>query len=103
MTYHHDLLAMALEWKFRGTQGISTCNGWLTSWPSALGTWPSDAQQATWVAEYEAYLDSAQCKDDELQTFLNSAGGKAVKALALVGIDKGVWTLADLKAKYRSL
>lgn len=42
-------------------------------------------------------------RDAELTAFLDSAGGKAVKAMALVGIDKGVWTLAELRTKYRSL
>lgn len=42
-------------------------------------------------------------KDAALQEFLDSAGGKAVKAIALVGIDKGLWTLAELRTKYRSL
>lgn len=42
-------------------------------------------------------------KNAELQAFLDSAGGKALKAIALVGIDKGHWTLAELRAKYRSL
>ena len=42
-------------------------------------------------------------KDVALQTFLDSTGGKVVKAIALVGIDKGLWTLAELKTKYRSL
>ena len=103
MAYQHDRLAVALGWKFNHQGGIRTSDGWLTEWPAALGVWPSDMQQAQWVAEYEAYLASAQCKDDELQTFLDSAGGKAVKAIALVLIDEGVCTLAELKAKYRSL
>ena len=42
-------------------------------------------------------------KDTELDAFLASAGGKALKAVALVGIDKGLWTLAELKARYRTL
>lgn len=42
-------------------------------------------------------------KNAELQAFLDSAGGKALKAIALVGVDKGLWTLAELRAKYRSL
>lgn len=42
-------------------------------------------------------------KNAELQAFMDSAGGKALKAVALVGVDKGLWTLAELRAKYRSL
>lgn len=42
-------------------------------------------------------------KDAALQEFLESAGGKAFKAMLLVGVDKGHWTLAELRAKYRTL
>lgn len=42
-------------------------------------------------------------KNAELDAFLASAGGKALKAVALVWIDKGHWTLTELKAKYRGL
>lgn len=41
--------------------------------------------------------------DAELTAFFDSAGGKAVKAIAQVLIDKGVCTLADLRTKYRTL
>lgn len=42
-------------------------------------------------------------KDAGLQEFLDSPGGKAFKSLVMVGIDKGQWTLAELRAKYRTL
>lgn len=42
-------------------------------------------------------------KDTDLQAFLDSAGGRVIKALALAAIDKGVITLADIRAKYRTL
>lgn len=103
MMYRHPLLGYAIGWKFNHQPGMSTVDGGLTQWPASLGAWPSDVQQAQWVSEYEAYLASAQCQDDALQAFLDSHGGKAVKALALVGMEKGLWTLAELKAKYRSL
>lgn len=42
-------------------------------------------------------------RDSELTAFLDSVGGKAVKAIAQVGIEKGYWTLGELRTKYRSL
>ena len=42
-------------------------------------------------------------KDAELQAFLDSAGGKVVKALATALIKKGVVTLAEIRAEYRGL
>ena len=42
-------------------------------------------------------------KNAELQAFMDTGGGKALKAIALVGIDKSLWTMAELRAKYRSL
>lgn len=54
-----------------------------------------------WRLKTQAEQDAE--KNNELQEFLDSAGGKALKSVALTGIDKGLWTLAELKAKYRSL
>ena len=101
MAYQSRKLALALAWKYKDLAGITTADGTLNGWPTM--PWPTDAEQAQVVAEYEAYVASTQCKDDELQVFLDSAGGKVVKAIALVLIDKGVCTLAELRAKYRSL
>lgn len=42
-------------------------------------------------------------KDTDLQAFLDSAGGRGIKAMALVLIDKGVITLAEIRAKHRTL
>jgi len=42
-------------------------------------------------------------KDTDLQAFLDSAGGKALKALATVVIQKNVCTLAEIKTAYRAL
>ena len=103
MAYQYRRLGAVLGWKFNDEPGLTTADGWLTGWPDTLGPSPTDAQLAQWVTEYETYLASAQCKDDELMRFLATNGGKAVKAVALIGVDKGLWTLADLKAKYRSL
>lgn len=104
MSYQHNLLGMAINHSFGGSPpgGIFLAQGVLVRWPEGM-SWPDDAQQAQWVADYEAYLQSTQCKDDDLMRFLATNGGKALKAVALLGIDKGLWTLAELKAKYRSL
>ena len=103
MSYQHDQLGIALGWKYPNRPRICTVNGVLSQWPTDLLPQPSEAEQAQAVSEYQAYLASAQCKDDEWQAFLDSLPGKACKSLALVGVDKGLWTVAELKAKYRSL
>ena len=100
MAYRNSKLAMALGWKFNHQPGMTTSDGSLTGFP---GAWPTDAEQAQIVSDFETYVGSSQAKDDELQVFLESAGGKVVKAMALVLIDKGVCTLAEIRAKYRSL
>ena len=102
MAYQHPLLGSALGWQHNHTPGICTKKGSLTAWPAALGAAPSDTAQAQVVAEYTAYLASSACKDDEITAFLASAGGRVARAIIGVGIDKGLWTLAELKAKYRT-
>jgi len=42
-------------------------------------------------------------KDTELQQILSTHLGRAVLAGLMVGVDKGLWTMAELRAKYRSL
>jgi len=42
-------------------------------------------------------------KDGELQAFLDSTGGRVVKALATALIKKGTLTLAEIRAEYRNL
>lgn len=101
MAFSHPLLAPALSWKHNDLPGMSTAGGELIGWP--MEPWPTDTQLSQWVSEYLTYLTSPQAKDDELQKFLDSTGGKAIKTIALIGIDKGLWTLADLRTKYRSL
>jgi hypothetical protein len=41
-------------------------------------------------------------KDSDLQRLLDRPDGRMLKLLIAVGIDKGLWTLADLKAKHRT-
>ena len=103
MAYQHPDLCFALAWKHNFAQGIVVSGGSLSEWPAALGVVPTDVEQAQAVADYAAYRASAQAKDDTLQQFLDSAGGKVAKTLAGVLIDKGICTMAELKAKYRSL
>lgn len=42
-------------------------------------------------------------KDGDLQAFLDSTGGKVVKAVVTVLIQKGVCTLADIRSVYRNV
>lgn len=46
---------------------------------------------------------SAAEKDAMWQQFLDSPGGVAMKAIALALVKKGVVTLAEIRAEYRSL
>lgn len=75
--------------------------------PSLLHTvadnWQTDPMNplVCWRLKTQGEIDAE--KNAELDAFLASAGGKVLKAVALVGIDKGHWTLNELKAKYRSL
>lgn len=103
MAYQHYKLAVALGWKYSHAPGICTSDGWLTAWPDALGPMPDDLALAQCVTDYSAYMLSNQCKDDELQCYLDSIGGKVAKAITGVLIDKGVCTMTELKQKYRSL
>lgn len=65
--------------------------------------WATDPLNAAVCWRLKTAAEVNDERDGELQAFLDSAGGKVVKAIALVGIDKGLWTLAEIKAKYRSL
>ena len=103
MAYQHTQLGLALGWAHPATPRIMTTNGVLTQWPVDLLPQPSEAEQAQVVSDYLAYVGSTQHKDDEWQAFLDSLPGKAAKTLALVGVDKGLWTVAELKAKWRTL
>lgn len=66
-------------------------------------SWQTDPMNAAVCWRLKTALEQNAEKDADLQAFLDSAGGKALKAIALVGIDKGIWTLAELRAKHRSL
>ena len=101
MSFVHPKLAYAIGWKFNHQPGMETSGGGLTDWPTK--PWPTDEELAGYVAEYEAYLASTQCKDDELQQGLERGDWKVVKALALALIGNGACTLAEIRAKYRSL
>jgi len=66
-------------------------------------TWASNPMDPTVCWRLKTAPELTAEKDSALQDFFDSPGGKAIKAIALVGIDKGLWTLADLKTKYRTL
>lgn len=66
-------------------------------------TWNANPMDAASCWRLKTTTETNAERDTELQSFLDSPGGKAVKAIALVLIDKGVCTLADLRTKYRSL
>lgn len=67
------------------------------------GAWASDPMNAAVCWRLKTAPEQDAEKNAELQAFLDSAGGKALKAVALVGVDKGLWTMAELRTKYRSL
>ena len=101
MAYQHPQLALAIGWKFNDQPGMRTSSGCLTGWPTE--PWPTDAELAQYVTEYLDYKASTQAKDDDLQRFLDTAGGQVAKTIIGVLIDKGVCTMAELRTKYRSL
>jgi len=68
-------------------------------WADTWATNPMDVS-ICWRSKTAVELNAE--KDTALQDFLDSAGGKVVKAIILVGIEKGYWTLAELRTKYRS-
>lgn len=66
-------------------------------------TWQTDPLNAAVCWRLKTAPELTAEKDTALQDFLESAGGKVVKAIVQVGIDKNLWTLAELRTKYRSL
>lgn len=58
---------------------------------------PAGCWRLKTAAELQAEHDAAW------QALLDSPAGRAVRTIALVGSDKTVWTLAELRAKYRTL
>lgn len=97
-------ISNVIGWKFNHQPGMAckTIDGVVTvvEFPGGI---PTQAEQDAWTAEYLAYKGSVAEKDDDLQAFLDSTAGKVMKSLFLVGVDKGLWTLADVRAKYRGL
>lgn len=66
-------------------------------------TWNTDPMNAAVCWRLKTAAELTAEKDTALQDFLDSPGGKVVKAIVQVGIDKSLWTLAELRTKYRSL
>lgn len=95
-------IAEVIGWKFSNQPGMRCAEinsvMRIVEFPGGI---PSQAEQDAWTAEYQAYLSSDARKNDDAQRELD--GVKALKALVLLLIDKGVFTLAELRAKYRSL
>jgi hypothetical protein len=95
-------IAEVISWKFNNQPGMrcEEVKGALAivEFPGGV---PTQQDQDAWTAEYEAYRASDARKNDDAQRELD--GQKALKAIALLLIDKGVFTLAELRAKYRSL
>lgn len=69
-------------------------------WGSSWQTAPLDPA-ICWRTKTAAELTAD--KDAELQAFLNSPGGKALRAIKNVIVAKGVCTNADIITEYRSL
>jgi len=66
-------------------------------------TWNTNPMDPAVCWRLKTAAEQTAEKDTALQEFLDSAGGKVVKAIVQVGIEKGYWTLAELRTKYRSL
>jgi hypothetical protein len=66
-------------------------------------TWDSNPMDPAVCWRLKTAPELTTEKDTALQEFLDSPGGKVVKAIVQVGIDKGHWTLTELRTKYRSL
>lgn len=66
-------------------------------------TWDSNPMDPAVCWRLKTAAELTAEKDTDLQDFLESPGGKVVKAIVQVGIDKGHWTLTELRTKYRSL
>jgi hypothetical protein len=66
-------------------------------------TWQTDPMNAAvcWRAKTGAEANAE--RDAELTAYLDSVPGKVAKANMLLLIEKGVYTLAELRAKYRGL
>jgi len=62
--FKHKLLMRALVHEFPGQPGFSVTGGELRSWPeTALGAFPSESQQQTWVTTYIALAADHPSKD----------------------------------------
>jgi hypothetical protein len=66
-------------------------------------TWDTDPLNPAVCWRLKTAPELTAEKNTELQDFLDSPGGKVVKAMALLADEKGIWTMAELRTKYRSL
>jgi len=56
-------ISEVIGWKFNHQQGMSTVNGIITEFPGGI---PSQSDQDTWTAEYEAHLAATQYQRDRV-------------------------------------
>jgi hypothetical protein len=66
-------------------------------------SWQSAPLNAAVCWRAKTVAEQTADKNTELQAFLDTAGGKALKALVTVLINKNVLTLAEVRAVYRTL
>lgn len=60
-------LGAVIGWKFDHRPGMSTADGVITEWPEE--TKPTDAEIATWTAEYEAHLASVEYQENRREAY----------------------------------
>ena len=51
------MIAQVIGWKFNHQAGMATADGVITAFPNGI---PSQADQDTWTAEYEAHLAATE-------------------------------------------
>jgi hypothetical protein len=71
-------IGMVIGWKFNHQQGMATEDGVITAFPGGI---PSQSDQNTWTAEYEAWLVANPMKSEaELLVDLIKTDPKALAA-----------------------
>lgn len=66
-------------------------------------SWADSPLDASVCWRLRTATEKRTVQDAELAAFLDSAGGKALKAIANTLVSKGVCTLADIRTAYRAL
>jgi hypothetical protein len=95
MAYQNPLLGAALGWKYTHAPGIKTESGVLVGWPAALGTFPTDAELAQCVADYQAFLSTQQAKEAGLDAAIT--GDSVIQQLkAMTNAEFDAWWDANV-------